>query len=249
MICEREDEIAAFVPREYWTIDAEFELMPSRTFPGKLVEYGGAKVEQFTFTNEADAREVERTLIGAARRRTHGARRRAQTAPPQSGAAVHDIDLAAGGGAQARLQRAEDDARRAAAVRGRRHRRRRGRLDHLHAHRLAESRAGGGRTNPRSHRPPVWRGGTVRGARVYRTKSKNAQEAHEAIRPTSAAIVPGDIERQARRRSVPAVRARSGSEPSPARWRRPCSTRSRWTCSRARTVRAATCCARTARRW
>ena len=31
--------------------------------------------------------------------------------------------------------------------------------------------------------------------RVYKTKSKNAQEAHEAIRPTSAAIVPADIER------------------------------------------------------
>jgi len=30
--------------------------------------------------------------------------------------------------------------------------------------------------------------------RVYRTKSKNAQEAHEAVRPTSAAIVPADIE-------------------------------------------------------
>ena len=30
--------------------------------------------------------------------------------------------------------------------------------------------------------------------RVYKTKSKNAQEAHEAIRPTSAAIVPADIE-------------------------------------------------------
>ena len=31
--------------------------------------------------------------------------------------------------------------------------------------------------------------------RVYKTKSKNAQEAHEAVRPTSAAIVPADIER------------------------------------------------------
>jgi DNA topoisomerase-1 len=30
--------------------------------------------------------------------------------------------------------------------------------------------------------------------RQYKTKSKNAQEAHEAIRPTSAAIVPADIE-------------------------------------------------------
>jgi DNA topoisomerase-1 len=30
--------------------------------------------------------------------------------------------------------------------------------------------------------------------RVYKTKSKNAQEAHEAIRPTSAAIAPADVE-------------------------------------------------------
>ena len=30
--------------------------------------------------------------------------------------------------------------------------------------------------------------------RIYKTKSKNAQEAHEAIRPTSAAVTPGDVE-------------------------------------------------------
>ena len=30
--------------------------------------------------------------------------------------------------------------------------------------------------------------------RIYKTKSKNAQEAHEAIRPTSAAITPASIE-------------------------------------------------------
>ena len=30
--------------------------------------------------------------------------------------------------------------------------------------------------------------------RVYKTKSKNAQEAHEAIRPTSAAITPERLE-------------------------------------------------------
>jgi DNA topoisomerase-1 len=30
--------------------------------------------------------------------------------------------------------------------------------------------------------------------RVYKTKSKNAQEAHEAIRPTSAAVTPADVE-------------------------------------------------------
>src|SRR5438270_5690976 len=66
MICEREDEIAAFVAREYWTIDAELEHSEQK-FPGKLVEYGGAKVEQFTFTSESDARAVERALKDSAK--------------------------------------------------------------------------------------------------------------------------------------------------------------------------------------
>src|ERR1700684_3879152 len=66
MICEREDEIAAFVPREYWSIDAELEHSEQK-FPGKLVEYRGAKVEQFSFTTEREARDVERTLQEAAK--------------------------------------------------------------------------------------------------------------------------------------------------------------------------------------
>jgi DNA topoisomerase I len=81
MICEREDEIASFVAREYWTIDAELEHSEQK-FPGKLVEYGGAKVEQFSFTTEKrQAREVERTLQAARKGRAHGAQRRSQAAP------------------------------------------------------------------------------------------------------------------------------------------------------------------------
>jgi DNA topoisomerase-1 len=52
MICEREEEIAAFIAQEYWTIDAEGEHTTQR-FPLKLVEFQGKKVEQFSFTNEA----------------------------------------------------------------------------------------------------------------------------------------------------------------------------------------------------
>jgi DNA topoisomerase I len=65
MICEREDAIAAFVPQEYWTIDAEAEHSEQR-FPAKLTEYNGAKVEQFSFTNEGSAGDVEKTLKEAA---------------------------------------------------------------------------------------------------------------------------------------------------------------------------------------
>src|SRR5271154_2225093 len=66
MICEREDEIAAFVPQEYWTIDAELEHSEQK-FPGKLVEFRGGKVEQFSFTNAETANDAVRTLASAAR--------------------------------------------------------------------------------------------------------------------------------------------------------------------------------------
>src|SRR5437660_3818938 len=72
MICEREEEIAAFVAREYWTLEGEGSHS-SQSFPLKLIEYGGQKVEQFSFTSEADAREVERTLRPAARAAAAGA--------------------------------------------------------------------------------------------------------------------------------------------------------------------------------
>src|SRR6202035_2603347 len=61
MICEREAEIEAFKALEYWTLDGEGEHS-QQPFPLKLVEYAGNKVEQFSFTNETIAREVERTI-------------------------------------------------------------------------------------------------------------------------------------------------------------------------------------------
>src|SRR5512140_3038974 len=55
MICEREEEIAAVIPQEYWTIDGEGSHT-TQSFPLKLIEYRGTKVEQFSFVNEPQAR-------------------------------------------------------------------------------------------------------------------------------------------------------------------------------------------------
>src|SRR5256885_12284710 len=65
MICEREEEIGAFVAQEYWTIEGE-GAHSAQSFPLKLLEYRGQKVEQFSFTNETAAREVERAIRAAA---------------------------------------------------------------------------------------------------------------------------------------------------------------------------------------
>lgn len=65
MIVERELEIEAFKAREYWTIEADVSKN-EQPFLSRLVAYRGDKVEQFSFENEAAAREVEKTITDAA---------------------------------------------------------------------------------------------------------------------------------------------------------------------------------------
>ncbi len=45
LICEREDEIDKFQPKEYWTIIADFTTVPGETFSAKLVKINGDKAE------------------------------------------------------------------------------------------------------------------------------------------------------------------------------------------------------------
>jgi len=65
MIVERELEIEAFKAREYWTIEADVSK-DGQSFLSRLVTYGGDKVEQFSIENEAAARDVEKTILDAA---------------------------------------------------------------------------------------------------------------------------------------------------------------------------------------
>ena len=65
MIVERELEIEAFKPREYWSIEADVSKA-EQPFVSRLVRYRGEKVEQFSFENENAAREVEKTILDAA---------------------------------------------------------------------------------------------------------------------------------------------------------------------------------------
>jgi len=55
---DREREIQAFKPVEYWSIDATFKP----EIEANLVEYNGKKIEKMTIGNEKDAREIETVL-------------------------------------------------------------------------------------------------------------------------------------------------------------------------------------------
>jgi DNA topoisomerase I len=65
MIVEREAEIAKFIAQEYWTINADLSTN-DQAFSSKLIIYRGAKLDQFTLNNEKQVKGIEKELIKAA---------------------------------------------------------------------------------------------------------------------------------------------------------------------------------------
>lgn len=65
MIVEREQEIEAFIPREYWSIEADL-AHKAQGFVGRLQQLDGEKVEQFSITDEAGAMQAAGRILTAA---------------------------------------------------------------------------------------------------------------------------------------------------------------------------------------
>jgi DNA topoisomerase I len=193
MICEREDEIAAFIAREYWSIDAELEHSAQK-FPGKLVEYQGSKVEQFSFTNADQAGEVERTLKEAAKGEltvltVDRKQRKRNPAPPFTTStlqqeAARKLSFSAQKTMRVAQQLYEGIDIGEGQV---------GLITYMRTDSLNL-----GQEAIAQIREVIvqlyGQAGLAEEPRIYKTKSKNAQEAHEAIRPTSASVLPADIE-------------------------------------------------------
>ncbi len=66
LICEREDEIEAFVPREYWTILVTFRTAEGATFTARLTHLDGVKLERFDLADAEAAAQAASRLVGAA---------------------------------------------------------------------------------------------------------------------------------------------------------------------------------------
>ncbi|HEY8538319.1 MAG TPA: DNA topoisomerase I, partial [Steroidobacteraceae bacterium] len=193
MICEREEEIARFVPREYWTIDADAEKA-AQTFPARLIEYRGDKVEQFTVTNETQANEVRQAIEQAAQGKLvvvnidRKQRKRNPSPPFTTSTLQQEAARKLGFGAQRTMRIAQQlyegvDFGEGAV----------GLITYMRtdsvnlaAEAVQEMRQVIERMFGKDALPES--------PRVYKTKSKNAQEAHEAIRPTSASITPEQLE-------------------------------------------------------
>ena len=195
MIVEREEEIEAFKAREYWSIAAQLNHA-SQPFTAKLVKLDGQKFEQFTITDGETAEAARLRLQQAAAGALHvtdvaSKERKRRPAPPFTTSTLQqEASRKLGFTTRKTMQVAQklyegvnlgDEGTvglisymRTDSV-------------NLSQEALAEIRDVIARDYGTASVPDK--------PNTYQTKSKNAQEAHEAVRPTSALRTPAQVSR------------------------------------------------------
>jgi len=194
LIVEREDEITAFKAEEYWTIEALAE-QTGQAFPARLAVYGAEKVEQFTFTNEAVVRAAEQKIHDTARgvltvaKVDKKQRRRNPAAPFTTSTLQQEASRKLGFSAQKtmtvaqRLYEGIDIGEGSVGL-----------ISYMRTDSV--TLADEALTEIRSVITERYGADNLPDEpRRYTTKAKNAQEAHEAIRPTAAARHPDELRR------------------------------------------------------
>jgi DNA topoisomerase I len=193
MIAEREEEIERFIKQEYWTLEAACQH-PQAAFTAKLTRFDGAKVEQFSFVNAETAEQVRAALSAAAKGAlivsdVQSKQRQRRPAPPFTTSTLQQEAARKLGFGTSRTMRLAQGLYEGVA--------------------LGSEGAVGLITYMRTDSVSLGADAVeeLRGViaqrfgkkalpetpNVYKTKSKNAQEAHEAIRPTSALHTPESV--------------------------------------------------------
>jgi len=194
LIVEREQEIEKFNPQEYWTIEADLEKDKAK-FLSRLTYLHGEKLKQFTITEGETANKAYDELLQAANgnltvsKVEKKQRKRQPTAPfitsTMQQEAVRKLGLTAQRTMRVAQQLYEgiDIGGSEGTV---------GLITYMRTDSVVlakeaqdEIREFIGERYGKNNVPEE--------ARVFKTKSKNAQEAHEAIRPTTVRHVPSEI--------------------------------------------------------
>jgi len=192
MIVERELEIEAFNPMEYWSIESDNNF-DGQAFSAKLNRLAGEKVKQFTITNADQANDAYRRLNDAAQGKLlvdkveKKQRKRNPAAPFTTSTLQQEAARKLGFGAQRTMRTAQRLYEGIDIGAGQV-----GLISYMRTDSvtlsndaLIEIREFIAEKFGENNLPET--------PREYKTKSKNAQEAHEAIRPTSARNEPFKI--------------------------------------------------------
>ncbi len=192
LICEREAEIERFKPREYWTLLAHLATPAGAPFTARLTHLDGRKLEQFDLNAEplalAAKAAIEAGQFGVAsveRRKV----KRNPPAPFTTSTLQQEASRKLGMGAQATMRAAQQlyegielDGETVGLI--------------TYMRTDGVQMAGEAVDSIRGHiRESFGADYLPAAAREYSTKAKNAQEAHEAVRPTDVARRPEEMGR------------------------------------------------------
>ena len=190
LICDREIEIEVFQSREYWTVDAEF-IGKGRSFSARLTHLGGDKLEKMTLADAAAAKAAAAAVEASAFTVAHVERkkvRRNPAAPFTTSTLPQEASRKLHFGAHHTMRIAQelyegvnagDDSA--------------GLITYMRTDGV--QMAGEAITACRRLIGEDWGDAYLpKSPRIYKSKAKNAQEAHEAIRPTDVMSRPKDGE-------------------------------------------------------
>jgi len=192
LICEREEEIKAFKPQEYWTMEARADKSGA-IFTSKLIELAGKKVEQFSLGDEGSASRAKAHIEAAAQGLLKVAtvdkkQRRRNPAPPFTTSTLQQEANRKLGFTSSRTMRTAQQLYEGVDIAGETI----GLISYMRTdsvslaqEALAEIR--------RVVEHQYGKKALPEEIRYYKSKSKNAQEAHEAVRPTSAMRLPVQV--------------------------------------------------------
>lgn len=208
MIVEREQDIERFQTREYWTVEAD-TAKSKQAFSARLIEYEHLKLSQFSIVNAEQAHVIEQALLNAAQ-----AQRREPGVSPSVADAIGQLRV----GRVERKQRKRNPAAPFTTSTLQQEASRKLGFSTQRTMRIAQQLYEGIDTGEGAvglitymrtdsvnlaqdaiqeirtlitqrygaHNVPA-------SPRLFKTKAKNAQEAHEAIRPTTVAVLPESI--------------------------------------------------------
>jgi DNA topoisomerase I len=193
LVCDREAEIEAFKSEEYWTVEALLATARGEEFQARLTQIAGKKLDKLDIKDEASAHAIKAAIEGAAFRVASvekKAVRRNPYAPFTTSTLQQEASRELGFSAKRTMQLAQ---RLYEGVD----------LDGDTVGLITYMRTDGVQIVPEAvsairklvedeyskrYLPPF--------IREYKTKAKNAQEAHEAIRPTEVRRKPEDVARE-----------------------------------------------------
>jgi DNA topoisomerase-1 len=193
LIAEREIDIENFKTREYWTIEAEAHTK-KQSFSARLHTYEGKKLEQFTIIEEKQAKIIEKVLTklgqkGLTVHKVEKKQRKRHPAPPFITSTLQQEAARKLGFTTDRTMRIAQQLYEGISLG------KEGSVGLISYMRTDSVNLAKDATDEirKFARKQYGEESVPEKPRFYRTKSKNAQEAHEAIRPTDIHRTPESL--------------------------------------------------------